>query len=362
MLFRTTTPLLFFRTHKLVKPPRMSAFQSAYSTASSHGVPSLISANFLLTHNTGRGPNDLGIAILDGSWHMPQTGRDAKREFLNRHIPGARFFGIDEVKDHTVDLPHMLPTSEAFARAVELNEFNSAASKYHVFIGDLGITNTDHVVIYDTVNTFSATRVYWTFKAFGHNKVSVLNGGFPRWLAEGGEVESGEARFKSKTFEPIPINAALVRDHKHIVDNIRKGKSGAGYFQVVDARPARRLRAVIVPSLITTSHSFTGADPEPRAGLSSGHMPDSISIPFPEVLNPATGEMLETDELRRLFDKKGLNLEQEIVTSCGSGITASVVYMALERAGAKKISVYDGSWTEYASKSAEEGSVILKDV
>ncbi|RUS18141.1 Rhodanese-like domain-containing protein [Endogone sp. FLAS-F59071] len=310
MPFRTTIPFLLARAYKPIRPHTvMISSQNAYSTGPSNSVPSLVSAQFLLTHNTGRGPSDLGITILDGSWHMPQSGRDPKKEFLERHIPGARFFGIDEIKDHTIDLPHMLPTSEVFSEA----------------IGGLGITNTDHVIIYDTVNTFSATRVYWTFK-------------------------------QAKKYQPTPINTGILRDYKQIIQNVR---ARAGMFMI--ALPA--LKYVKLELTIYLLPSFTGADPEPRQGLSSGHMPGSISVPFGEVLDPATGEMLEPDELKRLFKSKGLDLaEQEIVASCGSGITASILYLALERAGAKSIAVYDGSWTEYAGKSAEEGTVIVKDV
>ncbi|KAI8140440.1 Rhodanese-like domain-containing protein [Fennellomyces sp. T-0311] len=262
------------------------------------------------------------VKVLDGSWHMPNANRDPYQEFLQQHIPGARFFGIDEIKDTTVNLPHMLPTPEVFAEAV----------------GNLGISEKDQVVVYDSVGIFSATRVYWTFKAFGHQNISVLNGGLQKWIKEGRPTETGATNFSAVKYAVPTLNKQLVRDYAQVLENARQGGKPA---QVLDARPHAR---------------FTGEAPEPRPGLSSGHMPGSISIPFNVVIQD--GELLDTEKLRDIFVSRGVDLDKEIVTSCGSGITASTLYFALEQVGAKNVAVYDGSWTEYADK---KDSIIEKD-
>ncbi|SAL94790.1 hypothetical protein [Absidia glauca] len=255
--------------------------------------------------------------VLDASWHMPNTNRDPYQEFLANHIPGARFFGIDTIKDTSVDLPHMLPSAAAFADSV----------------------------VYDSVGAFSAARVYWTFKAFGHNQVSILNGGLPAWIQQGlplsRDNDNGD---NTKATYQAKLNPRLVRDYPTVLQNCQRYQQGDDdVAQILDARALAR---------------FTGEAPEPRAGLSSGHMPGSICVPFQEV---ATQDGYYKDEkaLYALFESKGVDLNRPIIASCGSGITASVLYFALERAGAKDISVYDGSWTEYADK---KDSIIIKDL
>ncbi|KAH8550211.1 Rhodanese-like domain-containing protein [Umbelopsis sp. PMI_123] len=266
------------------------------------------------------------VKILDGSWHMPNTQRDPYKEYLEKHIPGARFFGIDDIKDHSSDLPHMLPSKDDFASAV----------------GKLGISNNDHVVIYDSIGVISACRVYWTFRIFGHQKVSVLNGGLPKWIAEGRPVESGEPKPISPVeYKVTDVNDQLVRDYDTIINNVKKVKNGDNGFLVADARSHAR---------------FTGEAAEPRASLSSGHMPGSISMPFQELMSGT--EFLSDEVLKAKWSGKISDLKQEIVASCGSGITASVLYFTLERIGAQNISVYDGSWTEYAGRKE---SIIEKD-
>ncbi|OAD79558.1 hypothetical protein PHYBLDRAFT_129981 [Phycomyces blakesleeanus NRRL 1555(-)] len=267
------------------------------------------------------------VKVLDGSWHMPNTNRDPYEEYLAKHIKTAGFFPIDTIKDTSVDLPHMLPAPEVFAKAV----------------GNLGISNDDQVVVYDTAGIFSACRVYWTFKAFGHNRVSVLNGGLPAWIKENRPTESGNVDIKPVEFKVKPLDESLVRDYKTVLANAKLAETNPQQqIQVLDARPKAR---------------FTGEAPEPRAGLSSGHMPNSISVPFNEVIDPAKGELLDDESLRKLFASKNVDLTKPMITSCGSGITASILYLALERAGAKDIAVYDGSWTEYADK---KDSLIIK--
>ncbi|KAI7881362.1 Rhodanese-like protein [Lichtheimia hyalospora FSU 10163] len=262
------------------------------------------------------------VKLLDGSWHMPNTNRDPYQEYIQQHIPGARFFGIDEIKDTTVDLPHMLPAPDAFASAV----------------GKLGISNQDHVVIYDSIGLFSAPRVYWTFKAFGHENVSVLNGGLPKWIKDGYPTESVEPKFEPATYQVPEINRSLVWNYDAVLENARQQGKIA---QVLDARPEAR---------------FTGQVPEPRPGLSSGHMPGSISLSFDKLIE--NGALMDQEKLRNVFQSKNVDLEKPIVASCGSGITASILYFALEQIGAKNIAVYDGSWTEYAGK---KDSIIIKD-
>ncbi|ORZ09216.1 Rhodanese-like domain-containing protein [Absidia repens] len=271
-----------------------------------------------------------GIKILDASWHMPNTNRDPYQEFISKRIPGARFFGIDTIKDTSVDLPHMLPSANIFADAV----------------GKLGINNKDHVVVYDSIGAFSAARVYWTFKAFGHDQVSILNGGLPAWIRQGYPLITTGNPPDAPVEEhyTAELNPQLVRDYATMLKNGKRYQEGDkdGVPQVLDARALAR---------------FTGEAPEPRPGLSSGHMPGSVCVPFQEV---ATEDGLYKDDvaLKAVFESKGVDLNRPIVASCGSGITASVLYFALERAGAKDISVYDGSWTEYADK---KDSIIIKD-
>jgi thiosulfate/3-mercaptopyruvate sulfurtransferase len=211
-----------------------------------------------------------------------------------------------------------------------------------VFEGKLGISNSDHVVIYDSLGVISACRVYWTFRVFGHQKVSVLNGGLPKWIAEGRPVENGEPKSISPVkYSVTEVNEKLVRDYETIINNAKKFKNGGNGFLVADARSHAR---------------FTGEAPEPRASLSSGHMPGSVSMPFQDLMSGT--EFLSDEALKAKWSGKIADLNQEIVTSCGSGITASVLYFTLERIGAQNISVYDGSWTEYAGRKE---SIIEKE-
>ncbi|KAG1472520.1 hypothetical protein G6F56_001491 [Rhizopus delemar] len=268
------------------------------------------------------------VKILDSSWHMPNANRDPYQEFLQKRIVRSRFFDIDGIKDTSSDLPHMLPSPEVFAEAV----------------GKMGIDENDHVVVYDSVGVFSACRVYWTFKAFGHSSVSVLNGGLPAWDKENGAIEKGELeKVEEKQYKVPALNSRIVRDYQTVLANARKAQKGSQEaVQVLDARPYPR---------------FTGQAPEPRAGLSSGHMPGSTSVAFNEVVGP-DGQFFDDNTLRQVFQGKGVDLSKEIITSCGSGITASILYLALERAGAQSLAVYDGSWTEYAGK---EDAIITKN-
>jgi thiosulfate/3-mercaptopyruvate sulfurtransferase len=256
---------------------------------------------------------DPSIRIVDGSWWMPAEGRDAYAEYLQAHIPGAVFFDIDAIADRTVDLPHMLPTPDDFARAA----------------GALGLGRDTTIVVYDSYGVRAAARVWWTLRAMGFTDVVVLDGGLKAWLAEDRAIESGEPAPPSVAVEPA-FTPALVRNLEQVVDLI-----GAGTAQIIDARGGAR---------------FRGEVPEPRAGLRSGHMPGALNLPFDALLE-MDGRMKRVPEIRSAFEAAGADLSKPIVTTCGSGITASVLALALARLGREDVAVYDGSWTEWGGRA-----------
>jgi thiosulfate/3-mercaptopyruvate sulfurtransferase len=267
----------------------------------------VVSTDWLAAH---LGDGDL--RVVDGSWHMPQLGRDARKEFVAAHIPGAVFFDIDEIADHTTALPHMLPSPEAFAEAV----------------GALGIGDGDGVVVYDSRGVVSAARVWWTFRAFGHEAVAVLDGGLARWRAEQRPVESGMPspvrRRLSARFRP-----QLVRGLAEVRANLESRRE-----QVLDARSRGR---------------FAGTEPEPRAGLRGGHIPGSLNLPYDELYGEG-GRLLSVDEIRTRFETAGVDPSKPVITTCGSGVTASVLALGLHLIGRRDVSVYDGSWTEWGGR------------
>lgn len=256
--------------------------------------------------------DDPGVVLVDASWYMPAANRSGRAEYLASHLPGAVFFGIDDIADKSTGLPHMLPTPEAFAAAV----------------GQLGIADTDTIVVYDEAGVFAAPRVWWTFRAMGARDVRVLDGGGPKWRAEGRPTASGEEHPAPRTFVPH-YQAGLVQDFDAVL-GLTRSKAKA----IVDARPGDR---------------FRGEVPEPRAGLASGHIPGSLSVPASDVT--ANGQLKSAAELQALFAKAGVDVTKPIVTSCGSGVTASTVALALAIAGAKDVAVYDGSWTEWGGRA-----------
>ncbi len=262
------------------------------------------------------------VKVVDASWYLPAANINCIDQFSKQRIAGAVFFDIDEVCDQTSDLPHMLPTEDHFAQAVL----------------DLGIDNQSDVVVYDTAGLFSAARVWWMFKIFGHERVRVLDGGLPAWLNAGGETESGPSKSASraKAFK-AQINETFLADKSVIKKNIDSGD-----YIVLDARSKGR---------------FNGEEPEPRIGLSSGHMPRSKSLPIGELIKH--GKLKTVGELINVFSKLGLQSDdhdQALITSCGSGVTAAIITLALVQCGFGMHKLYDGAWAEWASA---EDSIIL---
>jgi thiosulfate/3-mercaptopyruvate sulfurtransferase len=251
------------------------------------------------------------LRILDGSWHMPDTGRDARAEYEAAHIPGARFFDIDQVADQSSALPHMLPPVEKFVSTVRR----------------MGIGDGHRVIVYDQAGLFSAARVWWMFRLFGHQDVAVLDGGLPKWMAEGHPVEDIPPDPRERHFT-ARRNASMVRDVTQMAGAVKLCTE-----QIVDARSAPR---------------FEGAEPEPRDGLRAGHIPGSRNVPYRALLNE-DGTMKAPEELRAAFEAAGVDLSQPIVTTCGSGVTACILTLALHRLGHTRNAVYDGSWTEWGA-------------
>lgn len=252
------------------------------------------------------------LVVLDASWYLPQTGRDARQEYLERHIPGALFYDLDAISDPLSPLPHMLGTADHFAAAM----------------GALGIGNDSFVVCYDGSGAnLSAARAWWAFKVFGHDRAAVLDGGLVAWQREGRPLESGEVRRPAARFT-AGYRKELVRSIVDLREAMERGSA-----QVVDARSAGR---------------FTGREPEPRPGLRPGHMPGARNLPYPELVD-AQGRLLPPEQLRERFRSAGVDLSRPVVTSCGSGVSAAALLLALERLGHRQHALYDGSWAEYGS-------------
>jgi thiosulfate/3-mercaptopyruvate sulfurtransferase len=251
------------------------------------------------------------LAIIDATWFMPDAGRDAAAEFAQRHIPGAVFFDIDEVSDHASGLPHMLSAPQDFAVAARR----------------LGVRRDSTVIVYDTHGLVSAARAWWNFRVMGHADAFVLDGGLAKWIAEGWPVESGWPTPSHGDFK-AHFNPALVRDLEEV-----RAALESGVAQVIDARSSER---------------FAGTAPEPRAGLRSGHMPGAKNLPF-GLVAPG-GVLADRAALQGAFTRAGIDLAAPIITSCGSGITAAVLALALARLGRDDAAVYDGSWSEWGSR------------
>ncbi|KAL8904133.1 MAG: hypothetical protein Q9171_007155 [Xanthocarpia ochracea] len=284
------------------------------------------------------------VIPLCAAWFLPNDpkGRTGQQVFKQKRIPSARFFDLDAVKDHESPYPHMLPTTEVFAKAMQ----------------QIGIRRDDEVVVYDSqeLGIFSAPRVAWTLKIFGHPGVHILNN-FRLWVDQGYPTESGEVKEFEEVEEgqssyPTPtLDAPKVVQFSEMKEIAKDyGKEGTEGVQVLDARSKGR---------------WTGSEPEPRPGLPSGHMPGSINVPVSELLDPKTGALLPGKELRRLFESKGLDPEKPIISSCGTGVTAAVIDAALGEADfgrpeARRL--YDGSWTEWAQRTSEYDGLIHEKI
>lgn len=251
--------------------------------------------------------------VLDASWFMPKEGIDVKVQFDGNRIPGARLFQIDEICDPKTKLPHMLPSETDFAKAVAA----------------LGIDNQTHVVCYDSNPHFIASaRVWWMFRYFGHEKVSLLDGGLDSWIVNGLPTENVPSKSapKETDFKIHSVRKNLLKTLEQIQKNIKKEE-----FLLIDARSAER---------------FRGNEPEPRAGLASGHIPGSLNIPYLRVID-GYGSFATEASMRELFSELELNPDQPLAVSCGSGVTAAIVAFAFHLLGKSDVAVYDGSWSEY---------------
>lgn len=253
-----------------------------------------------------------GLSVVDASWYLPAQGRNAKAEYEAGHIPGAVFFDHDQVVDPDSTLPHTLPRPEVFARHA----------------GSMGISADDTIVVYDGPGVFSAPRVWWMFRVMGVFQVYLLDGGIDRWKREGRPLTSEPTRVA-----PCIFHADFDENRVASFDEMR-GIVEAHSAQVADARPAGR---------------FSGAEPEPRQGVRSGHMPGAVSVPATTLSR--NGSLLPLDELKSAIEKAGVDLSKPVVTSCGSGVTAAVITLALESLGHKDNKLYDGSWTEWGGRS-----------
>lgn len=268
----------------------------------------LVSTEWLAAHM-----GDPNVKILDATFKLPGVLPLPKDDYLAAHLPGAAFFDVDAVSDHSNPLPHMYPTAEQFGRD----------------IGNLGISNADTVVLYDAGGWVAAPRAWWMFLAFGHSNVRILNGGLKKWRAEGRPVESGEVKPKPASFK-ASYDPKRVRSMQQLIANTESRAE-----QVVDARAADR---------------FEGRAPEPRAGIRSGHIPGARNVPYNQLFDAATGEMKPLDDLRAAFTNAGVKLDAPIVTSCGSGVSAGVLTLALYRLGITDTALYDGSWSEWGQE------------
>lgn len=264
----------------------------------------LVSTDWLKQHLS-----DPDLRILDASWYMPDMNRDARAEYGAGHIPGARFFDIDEISDLRSELPHMAPPVEKFMSRMRA----------------IGVGDGHQVVVYDGMGLFSAARVWWLFRLMGKTDVAVLDGGFPKWQAEGHPIEDLPPVIKDRHMT-VQRQAHLVKDVTQVA-----AASKLGDYTIIDARAGER---------------FRGEVPEPRPNLRSGHIPNALNLPFTELLN-ADGTMKDTGALRAAFDAIGVDFAKPAITTCGSGVTAAILNLAMERLGKTDHTLYDGSWAEW---------------
>jgi thiosulfate/3-mercaptopyruvate sulfurtransferase len=255
------------------------------------------------------------LRVVDGSWYLPGSGRDARSEYVAGHLPGAVFFDLDAISDRGTPLPHMLPSPEAFAEQV----------------GALGIGEGSEVVVYDGSGTnLSAPRVWWMFRVFGHEAVAVLDGGMPKWRSEGRPLESGVVTPAPARFTPRPVPGTAVRELAAVRGAVERGEE-----QIVDMRSAGR---------------FAGREPEPRPGLRGGHIPGSRNLPYGELVSP-DGTLLPPEALRRRLAEAGVDPARPLIATCGSGVSACALIHALHVLGHDSATLYDGAWSEWGARS-----------
>jgi thiosulfate/3-mercaptopyruvate sulfurtransferase len=270
------------------------------------------SRNFRTTAELAAELGDPDLGVIDASWHLPNTARIGAAEFRAKHIPGAVFFDIDTIADQDQGLPHMLPKPETLAKAMTA----------------LGLGDGMRFVVYDATGLYAAARVWWTLRAYRVEDVRILEGGLPRWIKEGRPLETGDAHPKPRSFTRRSADGFVAS-----LEEVREAlKSGSA--QVVDARPAERFRGLV---------------PEPRPGVRSGRIPGSLNLPFSEIVEHGT--LKPPEALKAEFANHQINLDKPIITTCGSGVTAAILALAVEEAGGRVAGLYDGSWAEWGSRS-----------
>tara|TARA_Y100000590_G_scaffold469096_1_gene654850 strand:+ start:604 stop:1446 length:843 start_codon:yes stop_codon:yes gene_type:complete len=253
------------------------------------------------------------IKVIDATWHMPSSELNAFEIFKEKHIPGSIYIDLEEISDPNSELPHMMPNEDFFSKK----------------ISSLGIENSNHLVIYDMYGMFSAARIWFMFKAFGHEKISILNGGFPAWINSNGEISNQIEKIKETKYKAT-LNKSLVVDYQYVLENISKKK-----HQIIDARSPGR---------------FLGIDQEPRPDMKSGHIPNSKNLFFNDLIDQNSKKIIEKNKIEDLLKSSDIDKEKDIICTCGSGVTACILKFAIELVSENKnIKIYDGSWSEWGT-------------